>query len=290
MTSEKKTFILSITTLLIAMISIQGGAALAKQLFPLIGAEGTSVIRLVFAAAILCGIWRPWRTRLQGREWKSIFAYGAALGLMNLTFYISIARIPLGIAVALEFTGPLGVALLASRKPIDFLWAALATLGIILILPISPAENALDPIGILFALTAGMCWAGYILFGQKAGTSTHAGVVTSLGMAVAALVALPVGIASAGTSLFTFSILPIGILMAILSSALPYSLEMISLKNMPAKNFGILMSLEPVFAALSGLIFLSEHLSLIQWFAIVSIMLASIGSSASIGRSAQPEP
>jgi inner membrane transporter RhtA len=275
-----QSYAFAIVTLLIAMLSIQCGASLAKELFPLVGAKGATVLRLVFAALILALIWRPWRFRLSAKEIRLIAAYGVSLGAMNLLFYLSLARIPLGVAVALEFTGPLTVAFLSSRKPVDFLWAALAVMGIFLVLPIGDSVASVDLLGALFALGAGACWACYIIFGQKAGGSSHLGAVSSLGMVAAAILVLPFGVGQLMLVTLTPKILFYALGIAILSSALPYSLEMISLKRLPAKNFGILMSLEPAFAAMSGLIFLHEQLLLSQWIAIACIILASVGSTA----------
>lgn len=272
---------LAILTVVIAMVSIQVGASIAKRLFPAVGATGATALRLFFATLILGLIWRPWRGKLTRRELLAVVTYGASLGGMNLLFYLALARIPLGIAVAIEFTGPLAVALFASRKPLDFVWAALAVCGIVLILPISGASKALDWVGVGFALGAGLCWALYILFGQKAGAAVHGGKATALGMATAALIACPIGIAHAGTALLDPAILPFAIGVAILSSALPYSLEMMALQRIPTRTFGILMSLEPAIGALSGLLFLHEQLALGQWVAIGCIILASVGSSAS---------
>jgi len=271
---------LSILTLVVAMVSIQSGASLAKRLFPVVGAPGTTALRLFFAALLLGLLWRPWRGRLTRRELRAVVTYGASLGGMNLLFYLALERIPLGIAVAIEFTGPLAVALLASRKPLDFLWAALAVCGIVLILPIAGTSKALDWVGVGFALGAGLCWALYILFGQKAGASVHGGKATALGMATAALLVCPIGAAHAGGALLDLSILPFALGVAVLSSALPYSLEMIALQQLPTRTFGILMSLEPAIGALSGLLFLGEQLTLAQWVAIGCIILASVGSSA----------
>ncbi len=272
---------LSILTVLVAMASIQFGASLAKRLFPVVGAPGTTALRLFFATLILGLVWRPWRGKLTRRELLAVVTYGASLGGMNLLFYLALARIPLGIAVAIEFTGPLAVALFASRRPLDFLWAALAVCGIVLILPISGASKALDWVGVGLALGAGLCWALYILFGQKAGASVHGGKATALGMATAALLVCPIGVADAGRALLDWSILPFALGVAVLSSALPYSLEMIALKQLPTRTFGILMSVEPALGALSGLLFLGERLTVGQWVAIACIILASVGSSAS---------
>jgi inner membrane transporter RhtA len=267
----------SIVFVIVAMASIQLGASFAKNLFPLTGAAGASLLRLFFATLILWALWRPWQTRIHRSQFKHLLIYGGSLGLMNLLFYFALDRIPLGIAVALEFTGPLGVALYNSKQRLDYLWVALAGLGIYLLLPL--VGGTLDPIGICLALGAGLFWALYILYGQKAGLSLHGGLAATWGMTFAFLVVLPVGVWSAGTRLLDLSLLPLGLSVAILSSALPYSLEMVALKQMPARTFGIFMSLEPALGAGVGLILLGELLTALQWLAIACVIVASLGST-----------
>ena len=267
--------------LVVAMVSIQSGASLAKSLFPLVGAEGTTALRLILGAIILSLVMRPWRARLNLAASPSLLAYGLALGGMNLLFYMSLQSIPLGVAVALEFTGPLGLALLSSRRLLDFAWIALAIFGLWLLLPSDLAQTHLDPLGMALALGAGLCWALYIVFGQKAGAA-HGRQTVALGTWVAALLVLPVGLWQAGGSLFSVDLLPIALGVAVLSSALPYSLEMVALTRLPARTFSILMSLEPAIAALSGLLFLGEQLGWNQWLAIGAIILASAGAAATI--------
>lgn len=264
--------------LIIAMCSIQSGASLAKNLFPILGAAGTSGLRLFFASMILLIIWRPWNHRFTRMQMKPLAFYGLSLGWMNLLFYYALERIPLGIAVALEFTGPLAVALFNSKKKVDFIWTILAGVGIYLLLPVSGAVG-LDPLGVAFALGAGFFWAIYIFYGQKAGQGLHGGLATSMGMAFAAAVVLPFGIYSIGLKIFSPDLILLGLGVAILSSALPYSLEMISLKKLPTKTFGVLMSLEPAVGAFAGLLFLGEALTLLQWFAISCVIISSLGST-----------
>ncbi|MCM2131353.1 EamA family transporter [Larsenimonas rhizosphaerae] len=264
--------------LFISITSIQGGAALAKQLFPLIGAPGTTAIRLLMAAAMLLLVLRPWRRPISARVWKAMMIYGVALGCMNYMLYQAIERIPLGIAVALEFTGPLAVAILSSRRWLDALWVGLALVGIVMIMPHSGVDHDLDLVGVAFALGAGVCWALYIWFGQRIGTDLGP-EGTAIGVTIAALVIAPLGIYQSGPGMFSLEVLPLAALVAIMSTALPYSLEMIALKHLPTTTFGTLMSLEPAVAALSGLLFLGELLTLVQWLAIVSIMVASIGTT-----------
>ncbi|WP_426117471.1 threonine/homoserine exporter RhtA [Pseudomonas sp. DSP3-2-2] len=264
--------------LLIAMASIQTGASLAKSLFPIVGAQGTTTLRLVFASVILLLTLRPWRARFTAKSLRTIFIYGIALGGMNFLFYMSLRSVPLGIAVALEFTGPLAVALYSSRKAIDFVWIALAATGLLLLIPMGETSANLDLTGVAYALGAGVCWAAYILFGQKAGEDN--GIQTAaLGVLIAAIFIAPIGMVHAGTALLDIALIPTAIGVAILSTALPYSLEMVALTRMPARTFGTLASIEPVFGALSGMLFLHEDLTLLQWLAIAAIILASAGAT-----------
>jgi inner membrane transporter RhtA len=279
--------VLPVAALIVAMFSFQIGAVVAKQLFPVVGATGATALRLGLSSVILLAGWRPWRIRLSWGEARSIVIYGLAMGLMNLFFYSSLNRIPLGIAVALEFAGPLAVAMASSRRPIDFVWIALAAFGLIALLPLGLESRPLDSVGVGFALAAGVCWAIYIVFGQKAGNA-HGGQTTALGTLVGAILIVPLGIGQAGMALLSPSILPAACAVALLSTALPYSLEMYALTRLPTRTFGVLMSGDPALGALSGLIFLGEKLSSIQWAAIASIMLASAGSAYTSRRSLQP--
>ncbi|MDB6050312.1 MAG: threonine transporter RhtB [Pseudomonas sp.] len=279
---------LPIGMLLIAMASIQTGASLAKSLFPLVGAQGTTTLRLTFASLLLIVILRPWRARLTAKSLRTVVIYGIALGGMNFFFYMSLRTVPLGIAVALEFTGPLTVALFCSRKAIDFVWIALATLGLLLLIPMGAGSTNIDLVGIGYALGAGVCWGLYIVFGQKAGADN--GIQTAaLGVLIAALFIAPIGIVHAGTSLLNLALVPTALGVAVLSTALPYSLEMMALTRLPARTFGTLASIEPAFGALSGLIFLHESLTLTQWLAIASIIFASVGATLTT-RSRLPTP
>jgi inner membrane transporter RhtA len=280
--------LLPVAVLIIAMVSVQIGAALVKGLFPQVGVAGATALRLTLASLMLLAVWRPWRMRPTAQEARSILIYGVAMGCMNFCFYSALNRIPLGIAVALEFTGPLAVAMASSRRAVDFLWIALAALGLLALLPLGLAAERLSAAGIAFALAAGFCWALYIVFGQKAG-AVHGGATTALGTLVGAAVVAPAGIAHAGAALLAPAILPAALGVALLSSALPYSLEMFALTRMPTRTFGVLMSGEPALGALSGLFFLHESLTAVQWAAIASIMVAS-GGSAATSRPPRPPP
>ncbi len=277
-TNKTGSMLAPIGGLLVSMVSIQMGAALAKHLFPLVGASGTTALRLAFAAILLLAVWRPWHLRPSAREVRTLVSYGVSMGLMNFCFYLSLSRIPLGIAVALEFTGPLALSMATSRRVLDFVWIGLAALGLIVLLPWRPATVALDAVGVGFALASGLFWAIYIVFGQKAGHA-HGGQTAALGTTIAALVIAPFGIASGGMKLLSLDVLPVALGLALLASALPYSLEMYALMRIPTRTFGVLMSLEPALAALSGLIFLGESLHVIQWSAVACIMAASAGSA-----------
>ena len=202
---------------------------------------------------------------------------------MNYLFYLSIQRIPLGVAVALEFTGPLAVALFGSRRPLDFVWVALAVLGLWFLLPLGQSVAQIDPIGALLALGAGACWAVYILTGQRAGEE-HGPATVAMGSLIAALVFVPMGMIQASDTLFQWGLLLPGLGIAILSTALPYSLEMVALTRMPSKTFGTLMSMEPALAALSGMVFLGETLTATQTLALGAIILASMGSTLTMRR------
>jgi inner membrane transporter RhtA len=268
-----------IAALLVAMVCFQLGATLAKSLFPMVGAGGTAALRLAIASVILLAVWRPWHLRFTWQQLRTVIVYGVAMGWMNYFFYLALSYIPLGITMALEFTGPLSVALFASRRPIDFLWIVLAALGLVALLPLGLGGQPLSVLGVVFALGAGACWALYILFGRKAGAA-HGGQITALGTVIGAVMIVPIGFAHSGTALLAPPILPLALVVAVLSSALPYSLEMYAMPRIPTRTFGVLMSLNPALGAVAGLVFLDETLSLIQWAAIASIVGASAGSAA----------
>jgi inner membrane transporter RhtA len=286
MTSLRSTPWLPALAVLGSVTSLCIGTSFAKKLFPLIGAEGTSALRVGFSALVLLLLWRPWRWPLSRQDAGSVLRYGITLGTMNLLFYLALRTIPFGIAVAIEFSGPLAVAMWASRRPVDFLWLASAVTGLAMILPLGHGST-LDPTGVLFALGAAVCWALYIVFGKRAG-HLHAGHSVSLGLVAASLVVVPYGVAHAGAALLDPSILAAGLGVAIVSSAIPMSLEMMAMKRLPSETFGIMVSLEPAVASLLAMLLLGEHLTSFQWLAIGFIVLASIGSTVT-ARRARPE-
>jgi inner membrane transporter RhtA len=274
--------LVAVLALIGSMASLCIGTSFAKSLFTAMGAQGTTALRVTFSALILLCVWRPWRMPLSLANARVIALYGAALGATNLLFYMSLRTVPLGLAIAIEFTGPLAVAVSSSRRAVDFLWIAFAVAGLLLLLPLGENVASLDPVGIGYALAAGVGWALYIVFGQMAGTA-HGGQATSLGLTMAALVVLPFGLAHAGAAMFSPSLLLAGLAVGLLSSAIPYSLEMVALKRLPRRTFGILLSMEPAMGALAGLAFLHETLNAQQWLAIASIIAASIGCTVTAG-------
>jgi len=260
------------------------GTSWAKQaLFPVVGAQGTTAVRVGLSALLMLMLWRPWRWRLTRADAQAVALYGAALGAMNLMFYLSLQTLPFGLAVAIEFAGPLAVAIWSSRRAVDFVWVALAIVGLALLLPLGLSGSTLDPLGVLYAVGAAVFWALYIVFGKRAG-HLHAGQSVSLGLLVAALVVVPVGVVHAGAALLSPSVLLVGVAVAAISSALPISLEMMALKRLPKEAFGIMISMEPAVAALLALALLGERLDTVQWLAIGCIVAASMGSAATARR------
>ena len=268
-----------------SLVSLAVGTSFAKSLFPALGAEGTTAYRLVFAMLMLMAVFRPWRRRWVWADALPLGLYGVTLGVMNLLFYSAIKTIPFGVAIAIEFTGPLAVAVWTSKKASAWLWVTLAVVGLALLLPLpgGDAATALDPMGVFFAFTAGVCWALYIVFGQRVALR-YGGMATPMGMLAAALVVAPIGVAHAGSALLNPQWLLAGLAVALLSSAIPYALEMFALNHLPKNTFSILLSLEPAVGALAGWLVLAEHLTLFQGLAIAMVMAASMGTAWSAGR------
>jgi inner membrane transporter RhtA len=261
--------------LLVAITSLQFGAALARTIFDDIGPAGTALLRALFAAAILMAIWRPPLRGHAPRDLRLVVLFGLVLGTMNLCIYESFARIPLGVAITIEFAGPLGVAVALSRRRLDLLWAALAGAGIVLLA--DPGGGGVDGLGVVLALVAASCWAAYILIAQAAGRVFTGGRGVALAMAVATLVPLVPGVVGAGADLLRPQWLAIGCAVALMSSVLPYSLETEALRRLPAHVFGVLMSLEPAVAATAGLVVLGQGLGARDVVAIALVVAASIG-------------
>ncbi|MDX8528530.1 DMT family transporter [Mesorhizobium sp. MSK_1335] len=269
--------------LLGAILSVQVGAAFAKGLFPVLGSEGTTMLRLAIGALMLAVVLRPWKVLPSRRNLPWLAAYGITVCAMNMLFYGALQRIPLGICVALEFTGPLFVATLGSRRLLDLVWVALAIAGVLMLSPFADASRGLDPLGVALALAAGACWGLYIIFAQKAGAEL--GVRTSAyGMAIAAVLALPFGFSAAQPYLADPHIMAGAAVVGLFSSALPFYLEMLVLARMPAKVYGMLVCLEPAGGALTGLLFLHEKLNLLQCAGIAAVIAAAFGTAVAARR------
>ncbi len=271
-----------------AILSIQVGAALATDLFDQIGASGAVFLRVVVSAFLLVMIWRP-SFRMDRPKLKLALLFGIALAGMNLCFYESIDRIPLGTAVTFEFIGPLGVAVLTSRRRQDFAWAGLAAIGILL-LSGGVGHDGLDPWGILLALAAGFFWGSYILLGKRVGEEWSGGKGLAISMVVAALICTPPGVAAGGRELLDPTVLLIGAAVAVLSTTLPLSLEIEAMRRLPSNVFGVMMSLEPGIAAAVGFVLLSQGLAAAQLLAISLVVAASAGALWSSRAPAPIEP
>jgi inner membrane transporter RhtA len=261
-----------------SILSVQIGAALAKGLFPALGAGTTAMLRIGLSAVILMAVNRPNLRSLNKKQWVAVMPYGFCLGAMNVVFYLALERIPLGLAVTLEFVGPLLLAVITSKRKIDFLWILLAAIGITLIAPWN--GEGLDVLGAIMAFGAGMLWAGYIVMGRRTSAVMDGKTAVTVGMLFATLVSLPFGVNSGGLAHFSPAMILPAVGLALLSSAIPFSLEINALKQMPAKTFSILMSLEPVVATLCGLLFLNEFLSFKEWVAVALVVVASVGTMA----------
>lgn len=260
-----------------AIASVQIGSAIATKLFGQVGPSGAVLLRLLFASIVLFGVWRP---RLHGRTRRELSlaaVFGVVLALMNLSFYAAIDRIPLGIAVTIEFVGPLGVAVAGSRRPIDGLWVVLAAAGIVALT--QGDAHGLNGLGVAFAVFAGGCWAAYILLNARVGRAFERGTGLTVAMCIAALVALPFGVADGGGHLVELRSLALGAAVGMLSSAIPYSFEQEALRRIAPSVFGVLMSLEPAVAAVVGLIILGQSLGARAVAGIALVMIASAGAS-----------
>ncbi|GAA3844854.1 EamA family transporter [Streptomyces coacervatus] len=271
-------------------VSVQFGAALAVNLMPRAGALGVVTLRLLAAAVVLLLICRP---RLRGHsrtDWGTVLAFGVTLGAMNGLFYQAVARIPLGAAVTLEVLGPLALSVLASRRAVNAVWAGLALAGVFLLG--GGGFGDLDLVGVAFALAAGAMWAAYIVFSARTGRRFPQADGLALAMAVGALLMLPLGIAESGAKLLDPVTIALGSAVAIMSSVLPYTLELLALRRLPASTFAIMMSLEPAMAATAGFLILGQSLSLIQAAAIALVIGASVGAvrtQVGRGKAALPE-
>ncbi|MEO1396204.1 MAG: EamA family transporter [Cyanobacteria bacterium J06634_5] len=262
---------------LLAIVSVQFGSAIAKSLFTELGMWGVVSLRVSFSAMMLFTLWRlRWHSKIR-QNLKAIITFGLVFALMNSFFYAAIARIPLGIAIALEFSGPLGLSILKSQRRLDSVWAILAGVGVILLTPLSGAT--VDPWGITLALLAGICWALYILLAAQVGQKLPGIEGLAWALAISTVLLLPIGIATAGSALLNPRLLAMGAGVAMLSTAIPYSCEMMALRRLPVKVFGIMLSLEPMAGVVAGFFILGETLSVRSLIACLLVSIAAAGSA-----------
>ena len=278
-TRPKNTVLLPALALFGSMVSVNTGAAIAKSLFPLVGSEGVTALRVGIATILLLAAFRPWRRPIARADIPNLLIYGLMLGLMNLLIYGAFKTIPIGVAVAIEVTGPLAVVILHSRRARDFAWVACAVFGLYLLLPLRTQTAPLDLTGVAYAFGAALCWALYIVFGKRVAHMDGTQAV-SWGMLAACFLALPLGVAHAGATLLKPHVLAVGVAIAVLSSGIPYLLEMTALRRLPHRVFGILVSSSPAIGALAGIVLLNERLTSMQWLAMALIIGASAGSAA----------
>jgi inner membrane transporter RhtA len=265
-----------------SVVSVQVGAAVAKGLFPAVGAAGAVLLRLTVAATVLAVVTRPRLSRISRSALLPAVAFGGVIGVMNLTFYLSLTRLPLGPAVTFEFMGPLLLAVVRSRRPSDIAWAAVAGLGVVAVAwTRGGAAESLDPVGVLLALGAGALWAGYIVLSKRVGRSLPGLTGLSIALVVAAVLIAPVGLVTAGSALVSPQTLAMGLAVGLLSAAVPWALEMHALRRLPARRFSVMQSLQPVAAAVVGFVVLGEALSHDQVAGIAMVCLASAATALS---------
>ena len=267
--------------------SVQIGSAVATTLFDEIGPAGTVFLRTLFAALVLLAIWRPAAGSLRGTALRDVALFGLVLAGMNLCFYTALERLPLGIAVTFEFTGPLAVAIAASRRPLDAIWVGIAAAGILLLAP--GIGDGLDGVGVIFALLAGAFWGAYILLSARVGRGPTGTGGLAIAMGLAALVMVPAGVIDGGTGLLEPELIAVGAAVAMLSSAIPYTLELHALRRLAEGTFGVLLSMEPAVAALVGLVFLDQDLLGREIVAIALVVTASAGALSTAPAVEAPE-
>jgi len=278
---------LAVTMVLGGVVSVQLGSALVTTLFDDLGPGGAVLLRTAFAALVLLALWRPARGSIDRPTGRTIALFGIVLALMNLSFYEALERLPLGIAVTLEFTGPLAVAIFASRGRLDLLWGLIAGLGIVLFAP--DIGDGLDPLGVGFAFAAASMWAAYILLSVRVGRGPAGLGGLSVAMVLATIVLIPIGVHDGGGALLDPGLVVVGLGVALLSSAIPYALELEALRRLPAATFGVLLSLEPAVAALIGAIALDQALAGREIVAIALVVVASAGALRSAPPSGAPD-
>jgi len=269
------------------MACFQVGAAFAKSLFPAVGPLGAVTLRLGFGAIMLVAIARPWRNWPRPAPIWPLLGLGVAAGGAVAMFYLAQSRLPLAVAISLQFLGPLAVAVFGSRRPIDLLWAALAAAGVWCLVGAGATASAVDPLGLGFAMCAAVAWASYILCGRAA-SAAFGGSTAALASSIAAILVLPFGVAQAGAALLAPSTLPMALLVALLSTVIPFSLELYALPRLPARTFATFTSLEPAFGVASGWVLLNQHLALARIAGVAVVITAAAGAAWSSARAAPP--
>jgi inner membrane transporter RhtA len=269
---------LALLALLGAMAAFQGGASIATRLFPTVGAEGTAALRLTLGAMMLVALARPWRNWPERPNLAGLIALGACMASAILFFYMALARLPQGVAVALQFLGPLSVAVAASRRRRDLVWAALAATGVWLLVGQQALGGHVDLAGVAPALGAAVGWGGYIVIGRRVG-ATFGNATPALAVSIAALFVLPVGLLHAGAALFDWRLLPLAAVVAVLTAAIPFSLEFFALRRLPARTFAVFTSLEPVLGVLSGFVLLSQRLTIAELGGVAVVIAAAAGAA-----------
>lgn len=282
--------LLAVILMLLSIISYQISASLAKQLFSVLDPISVTILRLSFAAIIVCVMFRSWQIlrRLPHLNWRDLLCYSMALGCMNVLFYLSLGKLPQGIAVGLEFIGPLGLALLSSRNKQDYFWVGCAIVGIILMVPWKHHDADFSWFGAFCALGAGLCWAAYIYFGQKVVQQKIGMHALTIAISLSALCLLPFGIVQNSEALLNLTYWPHALAIAILATAIPYALDLKALQHLNKTSYGTISSVSPALAALAGWLFLKESINSLQWLALACIMLASVGVTLTSVRKAKP--
>jgi len=284
--------LIAVVFMVLSMISYQISASFAKQLFMVLDPLTVTILRLCFAAVIVCIMFRSWHIlkRLSFLKWRDLLCYSAALGFMNILFYMSLGKLPQGIAVGLEFIGPLGLALLSIQRRSDYLWVGLAILGIALMVPWGQAQSEqFSLIGPACALAAGLCWAFYIYFGQKVVQQNIGMHALTIAISLSALSLLPIGLYNNAAALVETQYWGKALAIAILATAIPYALDLQALKHLSKLSYGTLSSLSPALAALTGLLLLGEKIGWLQWIALLCVMLASVGVTFRASKTPNPQ-
>lgn len=284
--------LIAVVFMVLSMISYQISASFAKQLFMVLDPLTVTILRLCFAAVIVCIMFRSWHIlkRLSFLKWRDLLCYSAALGFMNILFYMSLGKLPQGIAVGLEFIGPLGLALLSIQRRSDYLWVGLAILGIALMVPWGQAQSEqFSLIGATCALAAGLCWAFYIYFGQKVVQQNIGMHALTIAISLSALSLLPIGLYNNAAALVETQYWGKALAIAILATAIPYALDLQALKHLSKLSYGTLSSLSPALAALTGLLLLGEKIGWLQWIALLCVMLASVGVTFRASKTPNPQ-